>query len=273
MERNEKVLKHVDPKGKGLEIGAGYSPSAPKSTGFDVETLDHLGREELVRKYSGHQNVDTGKIEEVDYVWNGEPYSELTGKKDYYDWVIASHLVEHTPDLIGFLLNCDEVMKDTGVISLVVPDKRYCFDHFRPITSIAAIIDSYLQGNSLHTPGRIAEYYLGVVARGGVIAWDETTRGNFEFRHTSAEALARFERARDASEYDDIHAWCFVPHSFRLIIHDLQMLGLIPFREVDFFLSQGCEFYITLGRQGKGIGISRLEMLQVIDAEIASGAR
>lgn len=76
------------------------------------------------------------------------------------------------------------------------------------------------------------------------------------------------DEVKKESTYLDIHAWCFVPHSFRLIIHDLYSLGLIPFQEVDFFSTDGCEFYMTLSRNGKGITKSRLEMLEIIDAEI-----
>lgn len=71
--------------------------------------------------------------------------------------------------------------------------------------------------------------------------------------------------------YMDVHAWCFVPHSFRLIIHDLFCLGFIPFQEVQFFPTEGCEFYITLGRNGKGINKSRLEILDIIESEIKDG--
>ena len=34
--------------------------------------------EDLVEKYTGHPGVDTDKIEEVDFVWQGESYAELT---------------------------------------------------------------------------------------------------------------------------------------------------------------------------------------------------
>ena len=273
MNRKDKIIQHIDPNGKGLEIGPGYNPAAPKINGFDVESIDHMCREDLVEKYTGHPGVDTDKIEEVDFVWQGESYAELTGKQDFYDWIIASHLVEHTPDFIGFLNDCDTVLKDTGIISLAVPDKRYCFDYFRPITSLSAIIDAHLNRSRVHTPGRIAEYYLDGVSRGGNIAWDENSRGDFELRHNSREAEDRFHSAVDGNQYDDIHSWCFVPHSFRLIIHDLYNLGLIQLKEIDFHLSEGYEFFITLGRQGKGIGISRLEMLKIIQDEIEAGCR
>ena len=272
MNRKEKILKHIDATGKGLEIGPGYNPTAPKKDGFSVQSIDHMCREDLVNKYKKEQ-VDTENIEEVDFVWHGEPYAELTGKKDYYDWIIASHLIEHTPDLIGFLNDCDSILKDTGVISLAIPDKRYCFDHFRPATSIARIIDSHLQNSRVHTPGTAAEYYLNGVLKEGAIAWEEGHAGEYSFRHSLEEAVGKFESAVKGTEYDDIHSWCFVPHSFRLIIHDLYCLGLIPFKELDFYLTEGCEFFAILSRQGNGIGISRLEMLKIIESEVAAGSR
>jgi Methyltransferase domain len=267
MDRKEKILKHIDLSGEGIEIGPGYNPVVPKREGFKVHSIDHMCKEDLVRKYSVHQ-VDTENIEDVDFVWHGEPYAELTGKKNYYDWIIASHLIEHTPDLIGFLNDCDTIIKDTGVISLVIPDKRYCFDHFRPITSIARIIDSHLQKNTNHTPGTAVEYYLNSVLKGGVIAWSPCCSGEYEPRHSLEEAVAEFESGSNGKDYVDFHNWCFVPHSFRLMIHDLYNLGLIPFKEVDFYLTEGHEFFAVLGRQGRGVGISRLEMLKIIESEV-----
>lgn len=267
MNRKEKILMHIDAFGKGLEIGPSHSPVAPKREGFDVQSIDHLPKEELIRKYSA-ESVDISGVEEVDYVWRGEPYAELTGKRNYYDWIIASHLVEHTPDLIGFLNDCDSVLKETGVISLAVPDKRYCFDHYRPITSIAMIIDSHCHKNRIHTVGTAVEYYLNAVLREGMIAWSSDISGEDRLRYPLEEAMEEIDSVRGSKEYVDIHAWCFVPHSFRLLIHDLYNLGLIPFKEVDFHLTEGCEFFITLGRNGSGIGVSRLEMLRTIESEI-----
>ena len=98
MQRNEKVLYRIDPGGRGLEIGPCYGPVAPKQAGFNVEILDHLDRDALIRKYQGHPGLNLDRIEPVNYIWNGEPYAELIGKTKYYDWIIASHLIEHTPD-------------------------------------------------------------------------------------------------------------------------------------------------------------------------------
>ena len=267
MNRKEKVLRHINQNGRGIEIGPSYNPIAPKKEGYQVDIIDHMSREELIAKYKDH-HVNLENIEEVDFVWRGESYSELTGKSKYYDWIIASHVIEHVPDLIGFLNDCDAILKDDGVISLVIPDKRYCFDHYRPITGISKIIDNHFQKNKTHTPGTVAEYFLNVVSKAGVIAWDSSVTGEFNFVHSLEDALKGMKTAINENAYIDVHAWCFVPHSFRLIIHDLFCLGLIPFQEVDFFPTEGCEFYITLGRNGKGINKSRLEMLDIIESEI-----
>jgi predicted SAM-dependent methyltransferase len=267
MNRKEKVLRHINKNGQGVEIGPSHSPVAPKKEGYKVHIIDHMSREQLIAKYKDH-HVNLENIEEVDFVWRGENYSELTGKDKYYDWIIASHVIEHTPDLLGFLNDCDTILKDDGVISLAVPDKRYCFDHYRPITGISQIIDSHFQKTIIHTPGTVAEYYLNVVSKAGNIAWDSNATGRYNFVHSLEDALQGMKSALNKNAYLDVHAWCFVPHSFRLIVHDLFRLGLIPFQEVGFFQTEGCEFYVTLGRNGQGINRSRLEILDIIESEI-----
>ena len=271
MNRQNKVLKHININGHGLEIGPSHNPIAPKKEGYKVDIIDHMSRKQLIIKYKDH-NVNLENIEEVDFVWQGESYSELTGKKKHYDWIIASHMIEHTPDLIGFLKDCDTILKDNGVISLIIPDKRYCFDHHRPNTGISKIIDHHFQKTNIHTPGTVAEYFLNVVSIDGNIAWNAGTTGKYNFVHTLENAIQEMNAVLNENKYLDVHSWCFVPHSFRLIINDLFHLGLIPFQEIDFLPTDGCEFYITLGRNGQGINISRLEMLEIIESELLDNA-
>ncbi len=148
MNRKEILLLRINEDGHGIEIGPSYNPIAPKRDGYKVHIIDHMSREQLIDRYKTHP-VDLNNIEEVDFLWRGEDYRSLTGKNKYYDWIIASHVIEHTPDLIGFLNDCDTILKDDGVISLAVPDKRYCFDHYRPITGLSKIVDSHFLGNKI----------------------------------------------------------------------------------------------------------------------------
>lgn len=166
MKREDKILKLVNKGGYGVEVGPSYNPVAPKKAGYKVHVIDQMNREQLVAFYQGHQ-APVENIEHVDYVWNGKPYEELTGRSHFYDWIIASHVIEHTPDLLGFLENCDHILKADGVLSLAVSDSRYCFDHFRPLTSLASILDTHFEKRTRPSAGSVYEYYLNVVSKRG----------------------------------------------------------------------------------------------------------
>lgn len=268
MDRNEKILYHINKNGYGVEIGPSHRPIAPKRDGYKVHIIDHMTREQLIEKYKEH-NVSLENIEDVDYVWTGESYINLTGRSKFYDWIIASHVIEHTPDLIGFLNDCDSIMKDEGVLSLVVPDSRYCFDYFRPITGISKIIDAHFNKHTIHTPGSVIEFVLNVVSKSGQTAWYSNFNGKYSFIHSLNDVRMGIDSVVNNKAYHDVHAWCFTPHSFRLMIYDLYCIGLIPFKEISFFPTTDCEFYITLGRKGEIPTLDRLEMLEIIKSEIS----
>lgn len=269
MGRNKKIQKLILRDGYGIEIGPSYAPIAPKKEGFSVEIIDHADRETLIEKYSGHK-VDLGKIEEVDYVWTGQTYAKLTGKTKAYDWVIASHVIEHSPDLIAFLNDCDSILKPSGTLALAIPDKRFCFDMFRPISSVSSVVDANLEGRQKHTPGNAAEFYLNAVSMGGKIAWPpDQGNGTIEFIKTPEEAKQFLNEAKTQSSYIDLHAWCFTPSSFRLLIHDLNLLGMISLKEMEFDDSEGGEFYISLSRTGKGPNENRQTLAEMTNAEQA----
>jgi GT2 family glycosyltransferase/predicted SAM-dependent methyltransferase len=267
--RKEIVLATIDRNGLGIEIGPSHDPIAPKREGFRVHVIDHMSREQLVEKYRIHP-VQVERIEEVDFVWSGQSYLELIGTPKHYDWIIASNVIEHTPDLIAFLEDCDSILKDDGVLSLVIPDKRYCFDRFRPITGLARVLDAHFAGNKIHSPGAVAEYFMNVAGKGHELCWDAQTKGDYVFIHSAHQTIAGIREIQANHSYFDIHNWCFVPHSFRLLLGDLYSLGYTKLREVQFRPTQGYEFFVTLGRHGAGPDKSRYDMLRAIDEEIAS---
>lgn len=265
MDRKKRLLESLDLTRPGLEIGPSHSPVAPKRLGYRVQTIDHLDRSGLVEKYRDH-GVDVESIEEVDFVWNGTTYADLTGGRNQYAWIIASHVIEHTPDLIGFINQCDDILGEQGILSLAIPDKRFCFDFYRPITGLGAVIDSSLRKDTIHPPGPVVEYFLNVVSKDGSIAWGDTREGKYQLVHTLDDAKRGMATAIDGT-YLDIHRWCFVPHSFRLMMQDLYDLGLIKLREVAFFGDSGSEFFMSLGRHGSGLPMERIDALNRARAE------
>lgn len=259
--RERKMLAHINKLGEGVEIGPSFRPIAPKKKGFKVTIIDHASREDLIAKY-GAQGIDCSEIEEVDHVWDGRSYAELTGKCQYYDWIIASHVIEHTTDLIGFLQQCEEILQPNGCLSLAIPDKRFCFDRLRPKTGLARVIDAHRHPSAFHSEGTVAEYFLNVVRRGPTIAWsrsDGCGEESLAFVHSPAEASDAVRIARRQSHFQDVHAWTFTPHSFRLLVHDLATLGYIGFRETAFHDTTGHEFFVTLSKTGNPSAIDRLK--------------
>ncbi|MFV8835702.1 methyltransferase domain-containing protein [Aquisalimonas sp.] len=273
MDRTEKILACVDSDGRGLEIGPKHRPLAPKAEGFRVETLDWLTREELVRDCL-NSGLDASQVEETDHVWRGERYADLVDlSRGGFDWIIASHVVEHVPDLVAFLRDCEEILNDRGVLVLAVPDKRYCFDRYRPISSLGAVLDRFVEGRCQHSIGTLVEFQLYYAEQDGQGAWSSASLGNAELRNEPAAVRDMFRARMNAEGYVDCHGWCFVPSSFRLLLQDLFDLGLMGLREVRWYPTEGCEFLISVGKHGSGPGLSRASLLGKVDVELGSVVR
>jgi predicted SAM-dependent methyltransferase len=267
--RAEKVLLEINASGNGLEIGPSHNPIAPKSSGYRVEIVDHLSAEDLREKYKDH-NLQLEKIEDVDYVWNGEKLSDLVGKPNQYDWIIASHVIEHVPDLISFFQECEKLLiKGDGVLALVVPDMRYCFDCLSPLTSVGELLDAYQSKRSRPTPGQIFNHYSRASLKNGAIAWSQKERGTISFAHSFSEASEMYKKAVNSSEYIDTHCWRFTPKSFELIMNDLNDLGMIGLSIHSSYETTGCEFHVNLSANNESSKrLSESDRLSLL-AEIA----
>jgi SAM-dependent methyltransferase len=266
MSREDKALYAVNRKGLGLEIGPSHNPIAPKKRGFNVHILDHATAADLRSKYDGH-GVNLDNIEEVDFVWTGQPLTALIGQTRCYDWIIASHVIEHVPDLISFLQQCEALLKADGVLSLVIPDKRYCFDHFSPPTSAGHLLDAWSEKRTRPSHGQVFDHFANASVRDGSIVWSPGGGGANALVHTLGEAREIWTLSRSASEYVDVHCWRFTPASFRLVLSDLQALGLTGLGIRAGFDTMGCEFYVSLAKACDPVSLNRFEELRRLRAE------
>ena len=269
----EKVFHLLDKKGLGLEIGPSHNPKAPKKKGFNVHILDHATADQLRVKYKGHEiyGVKLENIEEVDFVWHGESLLEVIGKTGCYDWIIASHVVEHVPDLISHLQQCEALLKTTGILSLVIPDKRFCFDYFSSCSSTGNVLDAYAEKRVRPSHGQIFDHFVNASRRDGNIAWASDGHGGAnELIHTFAQTQALWARSVSTADYIDAHCWRFTPSSFRLLVSDLLSLGLIGLEIKAEFDTTGCEFYVSLGKKVDApVKLDRLAALQTRKLENA----
>ena len=261
--REENILRFIDKKGLGLEIGPSFNPIAPKKKGYNVHILDCVSAEELRNKYQGH-DVSIDNIEEVDFIWQGEDLPKLIGKTCCYDWVIASHVIEHVPDFVSFLQQCEVLLKPDCFLFLAVPDKRYCFDYFSETTSTGQVLDAFAEKRMRPAPGQIFDHVANFSKRKGKTTWLSDGQGGAdELMNSMSQAEALWERSVSSKEYIDVHCWRFTPASFRLIISDLLYLGLTSMEIKEEFDTKNCEFFVVLGKKIDALlEFDRLDMLR-----------
>jgi SAM-dependent methyltransferase len=250
--RAEVLLAPVSPNARIIEIGPSYNPIAPKAAGWNTYTMDHLTKEGLVAKYRDHPGVDIDRIEEVDCVWVSGTLEDAVPTDLYgtFDAFIASHVIEHTPDLIAFLDSAAALLKPDGVVVLAIPDKRYCFDYFQPLTTTGMVLAAHVERRSRHTQCVAFDHLAYAVENGGVGAWGQHPSGEFRFFHLLEEAFDLFSTIEACESYVDLHTWRFTPASFQLLLLELARLGKTDWKVERTTAAEGCEFFAWLRRGG-----------------------
>lgn len=275
--RRERVLKHVDVEGRGLEVGPSYNPLIPKSLFANVSTLDHTDAASLRAKYREMSLPEDllARIEEVDYLWHGGPLASAVPDGTTFDFIVGSHLIEHTVDLIGFLQDCQTLLVTGGRLALVVPDMRYCFDHWQSITSAGPVIDAHFRPTRFHPPGALLDHMLYATKKGDDLAWGPTDPRPLSLQFEDLSQVSTwYQIAAGQEEYFDIHRWRFTPTSLLLLLEDLAAMGYHSLRPVAPAVEMGFEFALTLSsdsdyRPPYDPG-HRLDLLHRIDAEVSA---
>jgi len=262
MDRNERIRQSFSKEMRLIEIGAGYNPVAPKRDGWDIKVVDHTSRTELIKKYEDHPTVDV--IEEVDVIWRDGPLADSFPFSEHggYDGLIASHVLEHMPDFVGFLRSVDVLLKRSGIFFLALPDKRLCFDFFHPSSTTGNVVDG--MGKSRHSRGTLFDHVAYCAQRNGAFTWFAGAQGG-EFSLVHKLEATHEILGYDGLDYRDSHTWYFTPTSFELLILELNALGLVPWRVARIEPQAAVEFFVWLERGEIAQDIierRRIELLQ-----------
>lgn len=273
MTKEELLEKMISKDMFGLEVGPSYNPALPRSMGWNVETIDHASAEELREKYANM--TDISKVEHVDYISDARPMHEIIPHRGAYDFIYASHVIEHITDIIGLLQSCELLLKPEGQLILVVPDKRRCFDVMQVRSSTGDVLEAHRHLATRHNPGTIFDFIANTADMGGNSIWeaDWARKRNlgFHFAENVETAHGFYTRAVNEPDYIDVHAWRFVPSSFRLIMQDLERIGLTKLKETFFEDTNRCEFFFCASPMGAGCALDRLELSKAIAAEEIEG--
>lgn len=73
--------------------------------------------------------------------------TDLSGIADAsYDFVLASHVLEHVANPLRAMAEISRLLVDQGSLILVLPHKDGTFDHQRPVTSLGHLIEDFDKG-------------------------------------------------------------------------------------------------------------------------------
>lgn len=269
--REDAIRGLFSASGQCLEIGPSYNPILPKRAGHRVETVDHCDAATLRAKYAEEPGVDVSRIEEVDHVWRGEPLADLVGP-GRFDVVVASHVIEHTPDMLGFLKECERALTPSGRLVLAVPDRRRCFDFFRPASTTGAVLQAHHERRTRHAPGSAFDFIANFCTFEGRQDTCGAAATSFTLSNAVEAAGRAFTRYASHEAYRDCHAWVFTPSSFRLIASDLAAIGAVGLREEAFWETPIFEFVTILSRQAAGCPLDRAALVVAAHREGAEPA-
>jgi hypothetical protein len=269
MDRFDELRKHLLPRlesgSVGLEIAPWHSPVLPKAAFPSVRTLDVFPQSELIARARTAEpqlsESSISAIEPVDFVGNAARLGEaipphLHGQ---FSFILSSHNFEHIPNPIRFLADCFDILTDDGVLVMAIPDKRACFDHWRPVSTLGQLVDAHVDRREMPSIGQQVDHSLGrafVRSGEGVstvfstetpdeeICSDETRFSDF------ADRLGRYEGGSGgpSGTYVSAHCWTFVPESFALLMRDLNALKLANLFPMEISEPRGAEFFVHLSK-------------------------
>jgi SAM-dependent methyltransferase len=291
LDRKSILLEGIEKDQIGLEIGPYFSPLVPKAEGYKSFSIDVFNEEELRKNAASDPGIredEILKIERVDFVGDASqmvPLVEAEGLGGELDYVISSHNFEHLPNPIRFLQGVERLLKVGGRLIMAIPDRRTCFDYFKPFSLTADFLEAYFENRIMPTP-RQRFIYRSLIAN---YVQDEQWLGGFHMAndpHNIRHVFNLdhcFEEWKNSVEdqfadYRDSHCWYFTPASITVVLSDLAYLGLIKLNIDSIAGPNGNEFYLKMSKPELATGVPeyesrRGELLHRINDEAAENAK
>lgn len=247
--RRDKILTGLDLGAlNGVEIGPLASPLVSRGEGR-ITYVDFTDEDTHRRTYAEDPNVNVDDIVHVDAIWGDKTLREALGPDRRVDYVVASHVVEHVPDLITWLSEIRQVLAAGGALRLVVPDRRYTFDYLRLESRFHDVLDAYLQKARRPLPRQIMDF-CGLARH---VNCEAAWNGSLKVDQLQPMSSIHFgyALAQDSiatGKYYDTHCWVFTPASFAQLFEELAALGLIGFA-YEFFVATArndIEFFVHM---------------------------
>jgi len=141
MDQLYSIINTIADNKHGLELGG------PSNTGTAIYQIAQQMDNVIFSKetvWSNHNdsiyrygNNKTGKV----YINDATDISNIPNQS--YDFIFASHILEHIANPIKALHEWRRVVRTNGYLILILPEKSVCFDHKRNYTPFSTLLQKY----------------------------------------------------------------------------------------------------------------------------------
>jgi SAM-dependent methyltransferase len=246
--RRMRIISGIDLKSSGIEYGPLHRVIRSRDICPNVRYVDYKTRDQLMAHYAADPNVDVSLIPDIDIVTGGRPITEFVDDESI-DFVIASHVMEHVPDFIGWIETNLRLLRPGGRIALAFPDRRFCFDLAKQPTTFHEIVAAYLEKRTQPNFTQICDHIINCRKVTPVEVWNGTLNAeNAPPIRAFPTALAQLRTLVAKKEYHDVHCWKFSDSEFMEMILKIKVHLQMPFDLLSFYPTQRntTEFYAVL---------------------------
>ena len=141
-----RTLARVFIRGSGIEVGAGTRPW-PLPDGVKCFYGDVRSEKALEQYFEIGGSLLDGQLD-------AQTFSGVADSS--VDCVLSAHVIEHLPDPLGAIREALRIIRPGGIFMFAIPDKRYIFDHPRPVTSWSHLLEDLETGGE---PTRYEAYH------------------------------------------------------------------------------------------------------------------
>lgn len=193
MTHAEKVARWLRPPKIGVEIGAFKTP-VPGIEPFYVDRFAEYAGEPCLADFLGDATT-------------------LPFRDNSLDYVVSSHVLEHVANPVAALAEWYRVLRPGGIIYLVVPDRRYTWDHARPLTTVDHLLEDFERGATPFEATHIDEFVTG-------IDWStySPATASADVPRKKAELMSVYHDSVQAGREINIHFHVFEPSNLDALV-------------------------------------------------------
>ena len=233
----EEILTFLDERKSEpmLEIGPLIYPFLTKDRYDNICYADIKSKDEIYEEYKTYPDVGPveqlyDKIVPIDYVVT-ETYKKAVGD-NVFSVVFSSHVLEHCWDIIGHFKELCDILTEDGYIVMFIPDKRYCFDCFREVTSFRDAFDIHISCDIKRTARLVFDCFFQSTNHndtekywGREVSLTDRVQDGGDYLH----ALEMYRQVNNEGLMVNTHIWTFTYISFLEFFRDCLRAKMLPF--------------------------------------------